>query len=80
MTGGNPPKKFKPATAVSGDNSGGLFSDPIRVSQVNQQSTATSKQSTSSKTSHGVSPQPSGPVAAQQIIEGVFKMLMISSL
>lgn len=71
MTGGNPPKKFKPATGNSGDNSGGLFSDPIRVSQVSQQATATGKQAPPSKTSHGPSPQPSGLVAVQQIIEGI---------
>lgn len=71
IAGGNPPKKFKSA-ANSGDNSGGLFSDPIRVSQVSQQATAAVKQVSSSKTSHGPSPQPSGPTAAgQQIIEGM---------
>ena len=66
IAGGNPPKKFKSAT-VPGDNSGGLFSDPIRVSQVSQ---STAKQATSSKSSHVPSPQPSTGVGAAQIIEG----------
>ena len=64
--GGNPSKKFK--AAASGDNSGVLFSDPIRVSQVSQP--AVSKQASSSKGSHSQSPQPSGGSGAQQIIEG----------
>lgn len=66
IAGGNPPKKHKPA--VSSDNSGGLFSDPIRVSQVSQQ--AVSKQ-TSNKASHTQSPQPSVGSGIQQIIEGL---------
>ncbi len=66
VAGGNPSKKYKPAS--SGDNSGGLFSDPIRVSQVSQQ--AVSKQASSSKGSHSQSPQPSGGSGTQQIIEG----------
>ena len=68
-SGGNPSKKFKPA-AVSSDNSGGLFSDPIRVAQVGQQAAAIGKQVPSSKSSHGHSPQPSSVVSTQQIIEG----------
>lgn len=69
ISGGNPPKKFKSA-AVSGDNSGGLFSDPIRVSQVSQQAGGAGKQATPSKSSHASSPQPSNVSGAPQIIEG----------
>lgn len=68
-SGGNPPKKFK--AAITGDNSGGLFSDPIRVSQVSQAAGSAGKPSSSVKGSHGVSPQPgAGTATAQQIIEG----------
>lgn len=74
VAGGNPSKKFKPASS-GGDNSGGLFSDPIRVSQVSQQ--AVSKQTSSSKGSHSQSPQPSGGSGAQQIIEGLLVMLLL---
>ncbi len=67
--GGNPSKKFK-SSAISGDNAGGLFSDPIRVSQVSQQAVSVAGKQAPSKSSHGLSPQPSGPTATQQIIEG----------
>lgn len=64
---GNSAKKFKPA--ASSDNPGGLFSDPIRVSQVGQPGSS-GKQVSSGKGSHGLSPQPSGGSGTQQIIEG----------
>ena len=75
--GGNPSKKFKAAVA-SNDSPGGLFSDPIRVSQVSQQAAAAAaaavaggKQAPSKGGSHSVSPQPSTIAAPLQIIEGM---------
>lgn len=69
-TGGNPAKKFK--ASGSGENSGGLFSDPIRVSQVSQPGATSSKQqSSSSKSTHSASPQPSAVGTTQHIIEGM---------
>ena len=69
----NPAKKFKPAPS---SDSSGLFSDPIRVSQVSQQSggvSATSaKQGSSGKGSQSHSPQPGVGSVSQQIIEGKY--------
>ena len=75
LAGGNPPKKFKPAT--SGETSGGLFSDPIRVTQASQQLGSSGKPG-SSKVVHGKSPQPVGVSTTQQIIEGVLSFYWIN--
>lgn len=70
VAGGNPAKKFKPA--ASGENTGGLFSDPIRVSQVGPQSGSSGKQTTSTR-GHGPSPQPGTGSSQQPIIEGNYR-------
>ena len=66
---GIPSKKFKPAPP--GDT-GVLFSDPIKVSQVSQQSGVLAKQGSSVKGSQSHSPQPSVGIGTQQIIEGTW--------